>query len=52
MFASPTPVKLTKSLTTVEFMHRYLLEGQNYEFKADFVDDKKRRFLVKREWNK
>jgi hypothetical protein len=33
-------------------MHRYLLEGQNYSFKADFVDDKKRRFLVKREWNK
>jgi hypothetical protein len=52
MYASPSPVKLKNTLNTINFMQKYLVEGQNYEFKADFIDDKKRRFLVRREWNK
>lgn len=29
-------------------MQRYLTEGEDYDFKLDFIDDKRKRFLVKR----
>ena len=29
-------------------MQKYLNNGQDYNFKQDFIDDKRRRFLVKR----
>lgn len=49
---SPNPVRLKNPLSTVEFIQRYLSDSQDYDFKHDFIDDKRRRCLVKREWNK
>ena len=52
MFSSPRPIELSPPLSTTTFIERYLREGENYEFKHQFMDDKRKRCLLSREWNK
>jgi len=52
MYSSPRPVKLTQLLSTKEFLLTYLKEGESYDFKHDFIDDKRKRQLLRSEWNK
>ena len=33
-------------------MQKYLSEGENYDFKHDFINDKKRLQMIRKQWNK
>lgn len=48
MYASPQPVILPAKLSTIDFMHRYLQEGEDYNFKHDFIDDKRRLHMARK----
>lgn len=52
MHVSPEPINLSQPLETLKFMRKYLSEGQNYDFKSDFIEDKRRIHQVKKQWNK
>lgn len=52
LYASPNPIHLGPRLKTTEFMQKYLNDGENYDFKHDFINDKKRLQMIRKEWNK
>lgn len=52
LYASPEPIVVQKPLDTIRFLRKYLNEGENYDFKHDFIDDKRRVQQMKKQWNK
>ena len=41
LYTSPDPIEIKPSLRTIQFMKQYL-SSEDYNFKHDFIDDKRR----------
>lgn len=52
LYASPQPIIIEEPLNTIQFMKKYLREGENYDFKLNFIDNKRRLHQVRKQWNK